>query len=76
MLLILAHSPILLPSIDPILLMIEDVYTPNQTAEILGIAPQTVYRYIREQKLSVCRIGRLIRIPESAIRTILNQEEP
>lgn len=54
--------------------MLERVYTANQVADILGVCPTTVYRYVRDRKLPIVRVGRLVRIPETAIVDLLHRD--
>lgn len=43
---------------------VPDVLTPEQTAKILNISKNSVYRLIREHLLGCKRIGRKIIIPK------------
>ncbi len=47
--------------------MIEQHVTPDTLADRLGVHPDTVYRAIRTGQLRSVRVGRLRRIPESAV---------
>jgi excisionase family DNA binding protein len=46
---------------------IRDVMTPEQVAEYLQVATETVYRLIRQRKLAATRIGRAYRIPREDV---------
>ena len=49
----------------------KDVLTPQEVAEYLQLAPETVYRYIRQGKLVVSKIGRQYRIPKENVELFL-----
>ena len=44
------------------MLSTKEIMTPREVAEYLQLAPDTVYRYIREGKLVASRLGRQYRI--------------
>jgi excisionase family DNA binding protein len=51
--------------------------TVAQAAVLLGVHQKTVRRWIREQKVSVLRVGpsgSLVRIPVSAIEALLTEQ--
>ena len=48
-----------------------DVLTPQEVAEYLQLAPDTVYRYIREGKLVASKLGRQYRIPRKNVELFL-----
>ena len=48
------------------------LFTVTETAETLGITPQTVRAYIKQGKLKGQRIGRPILITENSIKQFLN----
>ena len=48
-----------------------DVLTPQEVAEYLQLAPDTVYRYIREGKLVASKLGRQYRIPKRNVELFL-----
>jgi excisionase family DNA binding protein len=48
-----------------------DVLTPQEVAEYLQLAPDTVYRYIREGKLVASKLGRQYRIPKKNVELFL-----
>jgi excisionase family DNA binding protein len=48
-----------------------DVLTPQEVAEYLQLAPDTVYRYIREGKLVASKLGRQYRIPKENVELFL-----
>ena len=53
------------------------VFTIAETAETLGITPQTVRAYVKQGKLKGQRVGRPILITENSIKRFLNGgEEP
>jgi len=49
----------------------KDVLTPQEVAEYLQLAPDTVYRYIRQGKLVASRLGRQYRIPKESVELFL-----
>ena len=48
------------------------LFTVTETAETLGITPQTVRAYIKQGRLKGQRIGRPILITENSIKQFLN----
>lgn len=50
---------------------VPEVLTPLQVAEYLQLAPDTVYRYIREGKLVASRMGRHYRISRRNVEAFL-----
>lgn len=48
-----------------------EVLTPQEVAEYLQLAPDTVYRYIREGRLVASKLGRQYRIPKKNIELFL-----
>ncbi len=51
--------------------MTKEVLTPQEVAEYLQLAPDTVYRYIREGRLVASRLGRQYRIPRKNVELFL-----
>lgn len=49
----------------------KEVLTPQEVAEYLQLAPDTVYRYIREGRLVASKLGRQYRIPKKNIELFL-----
>jgi excisionase family DNA binding protein len=49
----------------------EPVYTVAQIAEHLGVAKEGVYELVRSGELRCVRVGRLIRVPVSALDEFL-----
>jgi excisionase family DNA binding protein len=47
-------------------------YKVDDVAELLGLAPGTIRRMLRERSLGFVRFGRSIRIPEHEIERLLN----
>lgn len=45
--------------------------TPEQVADYLQVATETVYRLIRQRKLAATRIGRAYRIPREDIESYM-----
>ncbi|MCL0080562.1 excisionase family DNA-binding protein [Dehalococcoidia bacterium] len=43
---------------------IKEIMTPEQVADYLQLSKDTIYRYIREGKLTASRLGRDYRIPK------------
>lgn len=50
---------------------IRDVMTPEQVADYLQLATETVYRLIRQRKLAATRIGRAYRIPRQDVESFI-----
>ncbi len=50
---------------------IRDIMTPEQVAEYLQLAKDTVYRLIRQRKLAATRIGRAYRIPRKDLESFI-----
>jgi len=48
------------------------LFTVTETADTLGITPQTVRAYIKQGKLKGQRVGRPILITENSIKRFLN----
>ena len=48
------------------------LFTVTETADLMGITPQTVRAYIKQGKLKGQRIGRPILITENSIKQFLN----
>lgn len=48
--------------------------TVNQTAELLSISDDQVYRLLRRGELTSLKIGRLRRIPRAALDTWIDQQ--
>ena len=49
----------------------KDILTPQEVAEYLQLAPETVYRYIRQGKLVASKLGRQYRIPKENVELFL-----
>ncbi len=46
---------------------IERVFNVDEVAAHIGITRQSAYRLIRDQKLRCIHVGRLVKVPESAL---------
>jgi putative molybdopterin biosynthesis protein len=53
----------------------EEVYTLEEVAERLKVSLSTVRRLVRENKIRTSRVGRQIRITESALMEFLNTQQ-
>lgn len=51
------------------------VFTPNETAEILKIHPQTVRKWVKEGKIKASRVGGDIRITGKSINDFISKNE-
>ena len=51
--------------------LVKDLLTPQEVAEYLQLAPETVYHYIKEGKLVVSKLGRQYRIPKENVELFL-----
>ena len=49
----------------------KEIMTPQEVAAYLQLAPETIYRYIREGKLVASKLGRQYRIPKRNIELFL-----
>lgn len=49
----------------------KDVLTPQEVAEYLQLAPDTIYRYIRQGKLVASKLGRQYRVPKANVEILL-----
>lgn len=54
----------------------ETYYTVKEAAEILKVHPMTLYRAIEQSRITSLKIGRMIRIPESAFDEFLHPAKP
>lgn len=50
--------------------MAEKLYSVDETAEILGIHPMTVRKWLTAGKIRGVKVGRLWRIPESSLQEL------
>ncbi len=48
-----------------------EIMTPDQAAEYLQVNKETIYRYIRQGKLVVSKLGRSYRIPRRSLDLLL-----
>jgi len=53
--------------------LIEKVYTVEQAAELLLVAPYTIRKWLREGKLRGVRAGRMWRVRDSDIQEYLDK---
>jgi excisionase family DNA binding protein len=49
----------------------KDVLTPQEVAEYLQLAPDTIYRYIKQGKLVASKLGRQYRVPKANVELFL-----
>lgn len=54
----------------------DKLYTPDEVAEYLGVAPVTVYRWLWSGKIKGIKLGMQWRIPQVAIDEFLTVEPP
>ena len=45
----------------------EKMFTPEEAAEVLGVSAYTVGQWLRAGKIRGVKVGRLWRVPESAL---------
>lgn len=50
---------------------VKEIMTPEQVAHYLQLSKDTVYRYIREGKLTASRLGRTYRVPRENVDLFL-----
>lgn len=55
--------------------MLEQYYTVQEVAELLGRSTRSVYRDIYDHTLKAQKAGRGWRIPESSVREFLDRDE-
>lgn len=53
--------------VEPRPILREPLFTAEEVAEALGVAARTIYKLVREGDMRCVRVGRLVRIPESAV---------
>lgn len=53
----------------------EKYYTPQEIADNLKLNINTVYQYIRENKLKAVKIGNRYRISENALKEFLDRSK-
>jgi len=51
--------------------VVKEIMTPEQVADYLQLSKDTVYRYIREGKLTASRLGRNYRVPRENVDLFL-----
>ncbi len=51
---------------------LERVLRADKAAEHLDCTPETIYALVRDGKLRAIRVGRLVRIPESALAEFIS----
>lgn len=56
--------------------MSEKYYTVKEAADILKVNPMTIYRAVDQSQITFLRIGRTLRIPESAFDEFLHPAKP
>lgn len=49
----------------------QDIMTPEQVADFLQLAPDTIYRLIKQHKLGAAKIGRSYRIPKEDVELFI-----
>jgi len=54
----------------------KDVYSPDEFAELLGVPPTTVRRWLREGRIRGRKIGRRWFVPHSELEKTINPPEP
>lgn len=55
----------------------DEILTVKQAAQLLGLRPQTVYEWIKVQKLTSFRVGRAVRFKrEQVLKALIQQTQP
>ena len=49
---------------------VEDAFIQKEAAQVLGITPMTLWRWIRDGKISTIKFGRFKLIPKSEIERL------
>ena len=52
----------------------EEVLTVNQAAQLLGLRPQTVYEWVKAEKLQAFKVGRGVRFKRGQVLAALQQQ--
>jgi len=52
----------------------EEVLTVNQAAQLLGLRPQTVYEWVKAEKLQAFKVGRGVRFKRGQVLAALKQQ--
>lgn len=68
----ISHDP--QPVQPDTLLQAKSLYTPAEAAKILGIGTNNIYNLLRSRQLKSIRIGRLIKVPRTALEEFLQQD--
>jgi excisionase family DNA binding protein len=53
--------------------MIEKLYTPEEAAKLLGIAPRTIRNYLRNGVIKGIKTGMMWRVPESDLQAYIDR---
>jgi excisionase family DNA binding protein len=54
--------------------LVEDrLYTREEAAEVLNVTLRFVTRCVQERRIRYVRVGRMVRIPESALRDFIEE---
>ena len=53
----------------------DPLYTREEAAEILNVTLRFVTRCVQEHRIRYIRVGRMVRIPESALRHFIQERE-
>lgn len=54
----------------------ERVLRVHEVADHLGVTPDTIYALIREGRIRAIRLGRVLRVPQSALADFISGIEP
>ena len=54
----------------------ERVMRVREVADHLGVDDDTIYRLIREGRIRAIRLGRVLRVPQSALADFISGVEP
>ena len=53
----------------------EKLLSLSETAEILGIKPPTLYNWISEEKITVVKVGRLVKFDPGDVRQFIEKNK-
>lgn len=52
----------------------KELWRVDEVAKFLNVAPQTIYKWCNEGKLSFCRVCNVVRIPRESILKVIKND--